>query len=91
MTGLFALFACVSVQTITVRQHPTRDHWNAGGHRKTSLGLGTIATDLPWGQAYGNFDNKILFLISVVVFEVGSAVCGAAPSLNALIVYLGIA
>ncbi|KAJ5914244.1 efflux pump antibiotic resistance protein [Penicillium tannophilum] len=51
-----------------------------------AFALGAIATDLPWGQAYGHFNNKALFLASVVIFEVGSAVCGAAPTMNALIV-----
>ncbi|PWY80060.1 efflux pump antibiotic resistance protein [Aspergillus eucalypticola CBS 122712] len=51
-----------------------------------AFALGAIATDLPWGQIYGHFNNKFLFLASVVIFEVGSAVCGAAPTMNALIV-----
>ena len=37
-------------------------------------------------QLYGNFNSKLLFISSVVFFEVGSAVCGAAPTMNALIV-----
>ncbi|KAL2833999.1 efflux pump antibiotic resistance protein [Aspergillus pseudoustus] len=51
-----------------------------------AFALGGIATDLPWGQVYGHFENKSLFLGSVLVFEVGSAVCGAAPTLNAFII-----
>ncbi|KAL3477159.1 major facilitator superfamily domain-containing protein [Aspergillus californicus] len=51
-----------------------------------AFAMGAIATDLPWGQAYGHFDNKALFLASVIIFEVGSAVCGAAPTFNALII-----
>ncbi|KAI1097136.1 major facilitator superfamily-domain-containing protein [Jackrogersella minutella] len=51
-----------------------------------AFALGAIATNLLWGQLYINFDNKILFVSSVLIFEVGSAVCGAAPSLDALIV-----
>lgn len=35
---------------------------------------------------YGQFDAKILYLLNVLTFEVGSAVCGAAPTINALIV-----
>ena len=38
------------------------------------------------GQMYGLFNNKTLFLISIFLFEIGSAVCGAAPTMNALIV-----
>ncbi|KAL3466164.1 efflux pump antibiotic resistance protein [Aspergillus heterothallicus] len=51
-----------------------------------AFALGGIATDLPWGQVYGHFESKSLFLASVVVFEVGSAVCGAAPTFNSFIV-----
>lgn len=29
---------------------------------------------------------KIIFIASIVIFEVGSTVCGAAPTMNALIV-----
>ena len=35
---------------------------------------------------YGQFDPKWLYIYCVLGFEVGSAVCGAAPSMNALIV-----
>lgn len=38
------------------------------------------------GKIYGEYDNKYLFLVAVFIFEIGSAVCGSAPSLNVLIV-----
>jgi len=47
------------------------------------LGCATILT---WGKAYGVFNAKWLYIISVFIFEVGSAVCGAAPNMDALIV-----
>ncbi|KAK7739640.1 hypothetical protein SLS53_005607 [Cytospora paraplurivora] len=53
------------------------------------IGLGFQAgamTVLPAGQAYGTFSVKTLFLASVILFEVGSALCGAAPNMNAMIV-----
>lgn len=34
---------------------------------------------------YGQFETKTLFLSSILLFEVGSVVCGAAPNMNALI------
>lgn len=43
-------------------------------------------TFLRSGKAYGMFDVKWVHLGSIVVFCVGSAVCGAAPNMNALIV-----
>ena len=40
---------------------------------------------------YGLFDPKWLYIICVTGFEVGSAVCGASPSMNGLIVGRAIA
>lgn len=48
--------------------------------------MGSVATILPFTQAYGLFDVKVLTLSSVALFEVGSALCGAAPTSEALIV-----
>jgi MFS family permease len=38
------------------------------------------------GKAYGIFNVKWLHIGSVTLFSVGSALCGAAPNMNALIV-----
>lgn len=35
---------------------------------------------------YAVYDLKMLFICSVLLFEVGSSLCGAAPNMNALIV-----
>ena len=48
--------------------------------------LGSVATILPIGYAYGLFDLKKFVLISIFIFEAGSAVCGAAPTMDVLIV-----
>ena len=54
------------------------------------VGLGfpmaSVAAILPFGRAYALFDVKILLLSSLLLFEVGSALCGAAPTSDALIV-----
>ncbi|KAK5651592.1 hypothetical protein OQA88_11865 [Cercophora sp. LCS_1] len=53
------------------------------------LGLGFQAgamTALPAGQACGYFSIKPLFLASVILFEVGSAICSAAPDMGAMII-----
>lgn len=46
----------------------------------------TIANEFDSGKAYGTFNVKWTHVISVIIFIVGSAVCGAAPNMNALIV-----
>jgi MFS family permease len=38
------------------------------------------------GKAYGMFSMKILFVISLTLFEAGSAICGSAPNMNAIII-----
>ncbi|TGJ78159.1 hypothetical protein E0Z10_g10599 [Xylaria hypoxylon] len=48
--------------------------------------LGAASSNLLWGQFYAYFDAKPLYIICVIIFEVGSAVCGAAPNINALII-----
>jgi hypothetical protein len=48
--------------------------------------LGSVASILPIGYSYGLFEIKWLYFMSVVVFEAGSALCGGAPNMNALIV-----
>jgi MFS family permease len=39
-----------------------------------------------YGKAYANFDIKAVFLAAIAIFELGSLVCGLAPSSHALIV-----
>lgn len=48
--------------------------------------MGATATVMFWGQVYAEFNAKWVYLLNVVVFEAGSAVCGAAPNMDALIV-----
>lgn len=59
------------------------------------IGLGfpmaSVAVILFVGRLYGLFNVKWLILTFIFLFEVGSAVCGSAPSLNALIVGRAIA
>ncbi|KAI9883460.1 MAG: hypothetical protein M1823_004772 [Watsoniomyces obsoletus] len=53
--------------------------------------LGAVATNLTWGKMYGQFNAKYLYLICVFLFEVGSAICGAANSMDMLIIGRAIA
>ncbi|KAI1143704.1 MFS general substrate transporter [Hypoxylon sp. FL0543] len=48
--------------------------------------LGSAAGILPLGKAYGIFDNKWVFISCLVNFAAASALCGAAPNMDAMIV-----
>ena len=52
----------------------------------TGFPLGSIAIILSLGKAYGIFNVRWLYLASIIMFEAGSALCGAAPNMSALIV-----
>ena len=47
--------------------------------------VAAAGTNLVWGKIYGQFDAKFLYLFSVFLFEAGSAICGAANTMNVLI------
>lgn len=49
-------------------------------------GLGATASILPLGKACAVVDTKWVFVASLVTFGAGSALCGAAPTMDALIV-----
>lgn len=48
--------------------------------------LGSTVAILPVGKAYGIFDTKWLYIICLIMFAAGSALCGGAPNMNAMIV-----
>ncbi|KAH7313140.1 major facilitator superfamily domain-containing protein [Rhexocercosporidium sp. MPI-PUGE-AT-0058] len=48
--------------------------------------MGSVAIILLIGWCYALFEIKWLMIGSIVVFEIGSAICGAAPTMNAMIV-----
>ncbi|KAL7947566.1 major facilitator superfamily domain-containing protein [Trichoderma barbatum] len=48
--------------------------------------LGSVSVLLLNGVMYNTFDMKWIYIASLVQFEVGSALCGAAPSMTALII-----
>ncbi|KAL8943096.1 MAG: hypothetical protein Q9216_001296 [Gyalolechia sp. 2 TL-2023] len=47
--------------------------------------MSSWGTDLLWGDVYARFSSKWTFCAGFVVFAVGCAVCGAAPTMNTLI------
>jgi MFS family permease len=53
--------------------------------------LCATASNLFWGRAYTHFNAKWLYIFTIILFEVGSAICGAASSMKVLIVGRAIA
>ncbi|KAI0007237.1 major facilitator superfamily-domain-containing protein [Xylariaceae sp. FL0662B] len=51
----------------------------------TGFALGTMAI-LPWGKVYGVFNIRWVYIFNILLFEIGSAVCGSAPNITALII-----
>ncbi|MCJ1405451.1 hypothetical protein MMC11_008679 [Xylographa trunciseda] len=50
-----------------------------------AFALGAASTTLVWATLFTTFDAKYNYLIAVFLFEVGSAICGAANMMNVLI------
>ncbi|KAJ5666568.1 major facilitator superfamily domain-containing protein, partial [Penicillium macrosclerotiorum] len=48
--------------------------------------MGSVATLVFFGQCYGTFQMKWLYFCTIALFEIGSAICGAAPNMEAMIV-----
>jgi len=53
--------------------------------------LTTCSFQLLMGKVYKFYPAKPIFLSGIILFEIGSAICGAAPSSNAFIVGRAIA
>ncbi|PHH92661.1 hypothetical protein CDD83_6265 [Cordyceps sp. RAO-2017] len=56
-----------------------------------SFALGSAASTLPWSKVYGMFSAKKLYIGATTVFMAASALCGAAPNVNAFIIGRAIA
>lgn len=48
--------------------------------------VGSFVAVLPLGKIYQRYDAKWLYIISTLAFAAASALCGAAPSMNVMIV-----
>ncbi|KAK0732199.1 major facilitator superfamily domain-containing protein [Lasiosphaeris hirsuta] len=76
-----------AVPTITTEFHSLDDiSWYASAYL-----IASSATQLLWGRIYSFYSTKTIFLVAIVVFEVGSALCGAAPTSTAFIIGRAIA
>ncbi|OQE20977.1 hypothetical protein PENFLA_c015G09244 [Penicillium flavigenum] len=52
----------------------------------TGFLLGSVATVSLFGSLYTKLEVKWLYLSSILIFEIGSAICGAAPNMQAMVV-----
>ncbi len=52
----------------------------------TGFLLGSVATVSLFGSLYTKIEVKWLYIGSILAFEVGSAICGAAPNMKAMVV-----
>lgn len=48
--------------------------------------IGGMAVVLPLGRLYVLYDTKWVYIISTVIFMAASALCGAAPTMDAEII-----
>jgi MFS family permease len=48
--------------------------------------IGGLTVAMPVGRVYGIYNAKWLYIISTILFMAGSALCGAAPNMAALII-----
>lgn len=48
--------------------------------------VSAASTNLVFGKIYSQFNGKWTYIAAVAIFEVGSAICGAAPTMDVLIV-----
>ncbi|KAH7174255.1 putative MFS aflatoxin efflux pump [Fusarium flagelliforme] len=87
LVALDRLIVSTAIPKITDEFRAVADvGWYASAYFMT-----TCAFQLMFGRLYTFFSVKTTFLVSILIFEVGSAVCGAAPTSNALIIGRAIA
>ncbi|KAK9239555.1 major facilitator superfamily domain-containing protein [Lipomyces kononenkoae] len=87
LVSLDRTIIATAVPQITNQFHSLADvGWYAGAYLMTSC-----ATQLIFGRLYTFYSSKTVYLTSIVLFEVGSLICGAAPNSVALIVGRAIA
>ena len=99
--GLITLALCMSVflvaldNTIIATAIPTItdrfDSLGDVGWYGSAYLLTTAALQLFFGKLYTFYSIKTIYLVSIGIFEVGSVICGAAPTSEALIVGRAIA
>ncbi|EFQ96766.1 hypothetical protein MGYG_08690 [Nannizzia gypsea CBS 118893] len=87
LVALDRTIIATAVPEIANQFHALNDiNWYASAYLITSC-----ATQLSWGKVYTFYSTKFVLLSAIVIFEVGSALCGAAPNSTAFIVGRAIA
>lgn len=82
LVAIDATIIATAIPTITTQFNSLADYsWY-----NSAFLLTTCAFQLPYGRAYTLLDTKYTFLSSILIFEVGSVICGAAPNSIALII-----
>lgn len=82
LVALDATIIATALPTITSEFNSLSDYaWYNSAYL-----LCTSAFQLPFGRAYTLLSTKWTFTAAIVIFEIGSAICGAAPSSLALII-----
>jgi MFS family permease len=87
LVALDRTIIAVAVPRITDEFHSLNDI----GWYGSSYMLTTACAQLLFGRIYKFYDMKWTFLLSVIIFEIGSAICGAAPSSTTFILGRSIA
>ncbi|KAI1385496.1 major facilitator superfamily domain-containing protein [Hypoxylon trugodes] len=87
LVSLDRLIISTAIPAITNEFHAANDI----GWYGTAYLLTNCTFLLVFGKVYTMFNIKITFLITVLLFEIGSAICGAAPSSVAFIIGRAIA
>ncbi|ETS73840.1 hypothetical protein PFICI_14786 [Pestalotiopsis fici W106-1] len=81
LVALDRIIISTAIPTITDEFNSIQDiGWYGGAYV-----LSGCVTQLLFGRLYMFYDNKVVFLSAVMLFEIGSAVCGAAPNSVAFI------
>ncbi|KAB5536173.1 major facilitator superfamily domain-containing protein [Coniochaeta sp. 2T2.1] len=87
LVALDRTIIATAVPRISSDFHSLQDiTWYASAYLITSCG-----TQLLWGRIYSFYSTKHCYLASIFIFEVGSALCGAAPTSVAFIIGRAIA
>ncbi|KAF0330053.1 major facilitator superfamily transporter [Colletotrichum asianum] len=87
LVGLDNIIISTAIPRITDEFHSINDiGWYGSAYLLT-----TCTFQLTFGKLYTLFSIKTIYLVSIFIFEVGSAICGAAPQSAVLIVGRAIA